>query len=223
MSEEDEELMFVYVLKCKHGKYYVGRTKRLAQRFSEHWGGTASEWTTLHPPITVKRVIETRSNYEETKCVKECMHKYGIDNVRGGAYVTQTLTREQRALITKEIREANNLCMICGSAKHFCKDCPEKTTRITRVPRSVQSSPPRRVRPDSPKRTVIQEPAPATRARHRSPSPVRMAGLSWTKEEEERLLQEYRSGYDIETLAAYHQRTQNAIRMRLTSLGIDHV
>lgn len=228
---DGEKLTFVYILKCKHNKYYVGRTARLAQRFVEHWSGTGSNWTKLHPPITVERVIETRSNYEEGNYVREYMHMYGIDNVRGGAYVKQTLTREERALLTKEIREAKNLCMLCGSAKHFCNDCPQKSSRQASpgrnasVTRARQDSPPRRVRPDSPGRMKVQAPLPepAARVRHRSPSPTRMAGLNWTKEEDARLLQEYKSGYDIGTLAAYHQRTQNAIRLRLESLNVQGV
>lgn len=219
MDTSTPRMLFVYVLKCKKDKYYIGRTTSIARRLFEHWDGEGSQWTRLYPPISVERIIETHSTYEEGNYVKEYMHLYGIDNVRGGAYVTETLTNTQIALLTKEIREAKNLCMTCGSSKHFCSACPNKNKR--------QSSP-KPVRQSSPK------PVPSTTSTivpsqkrvgnmHRSPTPTKMAGHKWTTSEETLLLKEYESGLDIETLAIYHERTQNAIRMKLISLGYDDI
>ena len=266
------KLIFVYVLKCSNGKYYVGRTTRLAARFSEHWNGEGAEWTKLYPPIRVERVIETHSTYEEGNYVKEYMHMHGIDNVRGGPYVTATLTKDQIHLINKEIREAKNLCMICGSAKHFCNQCPSKITaspvtvsqpksrRSPSLQKPLPKGSPSKVVPHtkvvptkvvpvtkvpskgSPPKVVPHTKAVPTKAvptkspkgsppkvvpqqrrynAHRSPSPIGMLGKVWTKEEEDTLREEYNKGYDIETLATYHQRTQRAIEMKLTAMGYD--
>ena len=256
----NEKLIFVYILKCAKGKYYVGRTTRIAARLFEHWEGRGSEWTTLYPPINVERVIETHSTYEEGNYVKEYMHIHGIDNVRGGAYVTKTLTPDQINLINKEIREAKNLCMICGSAKHFCNSCPSKargspkpqargspkpqyrkvSTEVIITKEPATSKPQTRGSPkpqsgELPKRksipksteainTKVTEPiAPIKKVynRHRSPTPSSMVGKLWTTEEESTLRREYDEGYDIETIASYHERTQKAIEMKLLSLGYD--
>lgn len=223
--------MFVYVLRCKEGKYYVGRTSDLYRRLNEHWTGGGSEWTRLYSPVAVDRVIETTSTFVEGNYVKEYMHTHGIDNVRGGAYVTRVLSKEQKQLIVKEIREAKNLCMTCGSANHFCSTCPIKN-RVppkrqgsprsmpiqSRAPPPVQSSPP-------PRQTRVPPPvqsSPPPRQRHRSPSPSRMVGLAWTDEEDARLINEHATGYDVSTMAAYHERTPNAIRMRLSRLGLEY-
>lgn len=227
-----EETMFVYVIQCQGGKYYVGRTTRLAQRFAEHWSGSGSEWTKLYPPIRVERVIETNLTYDEGSYVKKYMHLHGIDNVRGGAYVTRELTRHQKALLTKEIREANNLCLKCGSSDHFCTQCPVRRPPPPARQGSGGARPPPPARQGSMTRRrseVVNPPPPnpiqtsPARNRHRSASPVRMAGLSWSSDEEKRLLEGHVRGYDVSTLATYHQRTPNAIRMRLASLGIEDI
>ena len=217
----DTPQLFVYVLKCEEGKIYVGRTTRIAMRLFEHWEGIGSQWTRTYPPICVLRIIETTSTYDEGNYVKEYMHTHGIDNVRGGAYVTHTLSVEQKTLITKEIREAKNLCLLCGASNHFCNNCPNKTQRGS--PRPHRHGSPRPTASErSPRRG---SPQPVTHKRvgnmHRSPSPNRMAGNAWTNDEEARLLEEYANGLDVETLATYHERTQNAIRMKLGGLGVD--
>ena len=45
------------------------------------------------------------------------------------------------------------------------------------------------------------------------------AGKPWTKEEENRLVRNFRKGNAIPELARQHQRTENAIRFRLEQLG----
>lgn len=45
------------------------------------------------------------------------------------------------------------------------------------------------------------------------------AGKPWTKEEENRLVRNFRKGSSIPQLARQHQRTENAIRIRLEQLG----
>jgi hypothetical protein len=51
------------------------------------------------------------------------MEKYGIDNVRGGTYSNVVLDANCIAVLEKEIRHSNNLCVRCGRGTHFVKDC----------------------------------------------------------------------------------------------------
>jgi hypothetical protein len=48
-----------------------------------------------------------------------------------------------------------------------------------------------------------------------------MSGELWTKEEIETLKEEHEKGFDVETIASNHQRTQRAIELKLLSLGYD--
>jgi len=83
----------VYVLKCEHGRYYVGYTADLEARIDEHSEGAGSEWTREHKPL---EVVEEYSVHDEQagkelekKVTLQHMMKYGVNNVRGAGY-TQT-------------------------------------------------------------------------------------------------------------------------------------
>jgi len=117
----------IYILKLQHGKYYVGKTDNLERRKQEHINGTACTYTKKHPPISVEQIIPNCSDFDEDKYTKEYMHKYGIDNVRGGSYVTEELDEIQQYNVQKEIRSAKNLCTHCGRSDHFVKYCHAKT------------------------------------------------------------------------------------------------
>lgn len=82
----------LYVLKLEHGKYYVGISRNVKRRFSEHKEGKGAEWTKIHKPIKILEDIQLMfcsytkvKSYEDNKTV-ELMKRYGRENVRGGIY-----------------------------------------------------------------------------------------------------------------------------------------
>ena len=113
----------IYILKLQKGKYYVGKTDNLEKRKQQHINGTACAWTKKYKPISVEKIIPNASDFDEDKYTKEYMSKYGIDNVRGGSYVTEELDNIQHYSLTKEIWAAKNLCTNCGRNNHFVKNC----------------------------------------------------------------------------------------------------
>lgn len=114
--------LFIYVLECANQKYYVGKSIRIPNRLFEHAQGEGSEWTKKHAP---ERLVELFHGdvWDEDKTTKRYMSKYGIDNVRGGSYVSRILTDKQIKSLKVEIRTAENRCFICGSDRHFAKHC----------------------------------------------------------------------------------------------------
>lgn len=113
----------VYVLRLEGGRFYVGKSDDVNKRCQEHMTGKGSAWTKKYSPISL---IETRKNvshFEEDKAVKEYMNTYGVQNVRGGSYVSMDLTESQKESLTKELRGATDACTRCGREGHFVKDC----------------------------------------------------------------------------------------------------
>lgn len=115
--------MSIYVLKLQHGKYYIGKSADSVKRYQKHITGAGSSWTRLHNPVSLIETRPERSPLDEDTVTKEYMFKYGIDNVRGGSYVTIELSAAQHRLIQKEFWSAKGLCTQCGKVGHFVKDC----------------------------------------------------------------------------------------------------
>lgn len=113
----------IYILKLEKGRYYVGKTDDVKQRYEEHCSGNGSTWTRKYRPISIEREIPNTSPFEEDKVTKEYMHKYGRDNVRGGAYVTDELDDFQHEVLDKETWAATNKCTRCGRPGHFVNNC----------------------------------------------------------------------------------------------------
>lgn len=117
----------IYVLKLEDHKYYVGKTNNVPKRYKQHVDGVGSSWTQKYKPIHIEKTVELKSPFDEDKIVKEYMSQYGINNVRGGTYVTDTLTQSQLDSLKAEIRGASDLCNKCGRESHFYKDCYAKS------------------------------------------------------------------------------------------------
>ena len=113
----------IYILRLKAGKYYIGKTKNVDKRWTEHTAGCGSGWTKKYPPVSLVKSVVSTSQFDEDRYVKEYMGKYGIENVRGGTYSNVVLDANCIAVLEKEIRHSNNLCVRCGRGTHFVKDC----------------------------------------------------------------------------------------------------
>lgn len=113
----------IYILRLQGGNYYVGKTADTTRRYQKHLAGTGSAWTRKHRPVALERVITNASPFDEDRYVKELMAKYGIDKVRGGAYVSERLEDFQEEALRREIWGAADKCTMCGRTGHFVKDC----------------------------------------------------------------------------------------------------
>ena len=117
----------IYILRLEGGKYYVGKSEDVINRYQQHMNGTGSSWTRKYSPISLEKTIDNASPFDEDKVTKEYMSKYGIDNVRGGSYVEIELSEFHTQALKMEIWAAKDLCTQCGRAGHFVKDCYAKT------------------------------------------------------------------------------------------------
>jgi predicted GIY-YIG superfamily endonuclease len=118
-------LTTIYILKLRDGKYYIGKSDNVEKRFEQHLEGEGSAWTKKYSPIKIEKTFPKSSPFEEDRYVKEYMAKYGVENVRGGAYTQINLGSDVTAQIEKEIRGATDKCMKCGETGHFVANCGE--------------------------------------------------------------------------------------------------
>jgi len=117
----------IYVLRLEDGRYYIGKSDNVMNRYQEHLNGRGSAWTRKYKPVSLEKTIENVSSFEEDKITKEYMSKYGIDKVRGGSYVEIQLSKFHTNVIKREIWAAKDLCTRCGRSGHFIANCYAKT------------------------------------------------------------------------------------------------
>ena len=113
----------IYILKLKGSKYYVGKTSNIEKRMRQHARGSGSSWTRKYPFEKLLRVFHNCDSYDEDKYTLKLIEKFGVDNVRGGSYISINLSQEEIESITRRIRMATDRCLKCGSPDHFVYRC----------------------------------------------------------------------------------------------------
>lgn len=100
----------IYILKLEQEKYYVGKTKDIIRRYSEHINGKkGSLWTKKYKPLidnNIEIYITNNPRFKgmtvneiENKITLETMKKYGVENVRGGKWCKLEIKIDQKLLM----------------------------------------------------------------------------------------------------------------------------
>lgn len=116
-------MVFIYALLLHSNKYYIGKTNNPNFRIENHFSSNGSEWTTKYKPITVIELIPNCDDYDEDKYTKIYMDKYGIDNVRGGSFVSVKLEQSTINILKHMNNGTNDNCFKCGKKGHFVNEC----------------------------------------------------------------------------------------------------
>jgi predicted GIY-YIG superfamily endonuclease len=114
----------VYVLQLVSGRYYVGSSRDVEGRVQAHKDGKGSAWTKKYAFDRLVETIDNCDEFDEDMYTKRYMKKYGIDNVRGGAYCQIKLSDETIKVLNKELLGSSGVCYKCQQSGHFANRCP---------------------------------------------------------------------------------------------------
>jgi len=123
-------MTYIYILKLRFGKFYIGKTDRPDFRINSHFNGDGSVWTRKYQPVNVEKIIPNCDDLEEDFWTIRYMKEKGINNVRGGSFCSIKLSNEDKTIIKRMIRGASNQCFICGSSNHFANKCDDDEYEI---------------------------------------------------------------------------------------------
>jgi putative endonuclease len=84
IPESDKLKDYVYILLLEDNYYYVGYTNNIYKRMKLHFTGKGSDWTKLHKPIKIIKLLEGNTK-TETQETLNLMKKKG-SRVRGAGW-----------------------------------------------------------------------------------------------------------------------------------------
>eukprot|EP00013_Stygamoeba_regulata_P008676 CAMPEP_0177679326 /NCGR_PEP_ID=MMETSP0447-20121125/29536_1 /TAXON_ID=0 /ORGANISM="Stygamoeba regulata, Strain BSH-02190019" /LENGTH=260 /DNA_ID=CAMNT_0019188495 /DNA_START=108 /DNA_END=890 /DNA_ORIENTATION=+ len=120
------EKVWIYVLRLKSDKYYVGKTTMLDQRLRDHFNGDGPQWTQMYPPINVDFATLSEDPSEENYHTERYMKIHGVENVRGGMYFKVKHDEILVKALEFRLKHDSDLCVECSSSTHFVSQCPKK-------------------------------------------------------------------------------------------------
>ena len=116
-------MVYIYILKLEHNKYYIGKTDNPNIRLEKHFNLSGSAWTKKYKPIELIQLIPNCDVYDEDKYTIKYMDEYGINNVRGGSFCQIKLSDSNIITLKQMLKSVSDKCYICGENGHYSTNC----------------------------------------------------------------------------------------------------
>jgi cellular nucleic acid-binding protein len=121
----------LYVVKLKDNQYYIGLDNSELNTSQQI---LVNDLVSVYEPESIEKIIPKCNQFDVDKYTKMYMSKYGIENVRGGAYLHLNMLDSTIKFVQHEISSVNDLCYKCNSARHFAQKCrSKKTTQLKKI------------------------------------------------------------------------------------------
>ena len=124
----------VYILELEDGRVYVGSSKDVPRRLTQHTGGYGSAHTKIYKPtgVLLPRLgnVEGDGDAAERDETLRYMMLRGVPFVRGWKFARVDMPPEEYEEAEANIRELFDLCRRCGYKGHFCTHCRATYDRL---------------------------------------------------------------------------------------------
>ena len=124
----------VYVLELEDGRVYVGSSRDVQRRISQHAAGSGSAYTRVYRPTGVQLPrlgnVQGDGDAAERDETLRYMMQRGIPYVRGWKFSRVDMPPEEFDEAEANIREVFDLCRRCGYKGHFCTHCRATFDRL---------------------------------------------------------------------------------------------
>jgi hypothetical protein len=115
----------VYILKCKHDCYYIGKTRgSYFKEIDNHFQGKGCEWTKLHKPVRLEILRHFCNETDDDFYTQLYITRYGLDKVRGGSFSQVQLSQQQIYDIINFPVDNHTTCFKCFMKGHKGYCCP---------------------------------------------------------------------------------------------------
>lgn len=126
----------VYVLNLQSNKKYVGSTSDLDERLRQHSSSDySSAWVQKFPMENVLAIYPCPNDDSlrllEEEVTYDMMKKFGVDNVRGAAFVKPEMESDEREAICKLLLHRDDKCIKCGAEGHYVNNCPNNQKSVS--------------------------------------------------------------------------------------------